>query len=253
MVALAAAVPDVGLSFAVTVALPVLALCWLATTSPREKAAGRLALALGGIALAAFAAAYAAAADKDGGLLGETARNLSDMLAAMKDIAEQVDPGNSDFSIPPDDVIHLTAMLVPGTSLACWAAFIVAGNGFLAEGVLARFGGRLVPPPTMASIALPRTVSLGFAAALATALIGQGEVAFVGVSLAAFLAVPLMYLGLGVIHARLDGHPDRVMLLAVFYTVFFGLAIPLIVALGVIEQWVGLRRRLIPAPRQGEE
>jgi Predicted membrane protein (DUF2232) len=244
----AAASPDLGLMFAATVGLPVLLLSGLAISQKPEQVAGRLALALGGIGLIAFAIAYALAADQEGGLLGATTRTVQDAVDWAKNTVDQMMPGSIQPSDLSGDEVAKAAVRLPGLFAATWVALILGGNGILAMGALARFGGALVPVPSMASIAMPRVASLALGAALVAAYGGQGEVAFIGTSLAAILSVPLLFLGLGVIHAFLARHPARAVLLTVFYAVLFGPAISLIVALGVIEQWVGLRRRLIPAP-----
>jgi len=248
----AVANPDMGLIFAATAGLPAALLSWLAIGQKPERVAGRLALALGGIGLAAFAVAYALAAGEEGGLLGATTQTLQSAVDWAKTTVDQMMPGSIQPSDLSGDEVAKAAVRLPGLFAATWAALILGGNGILAMGALARFGGALVPTPAMASVAMPRAVSMALGVALVAAYAGDyaglGEVAFIGTSLAEILAVPLLFVGLGVIHALLARHPARAVLLTVFYAVLFGPAISLIVALGVIEQWVGLRRRFIPAP-----
>jgi len=244
----ALASPDLGLMFGATAGLPVLFLSWLAVSQPSERVAGRLVLALGGIGLLAFAIAYGLALDQEGGLLGATTQTIQDAVDWARTTVDQVMPGSIQPSDLSGDEIAKAAVRIPGLFAAIWVALILGGNGILAMGALARFGGALIPVPAMASIAVPRLVSVALGAALVAAYAGQGEVAFIGTSLAEILSVPLLFVGLGVIHALLARHAARALLLSVFYAVLFGPAISLIVALGVIEQWVGLRRRFIPAP-----
>jgi hypothetical protein len=250
--ALAAFQPGLGLLFAATAALPVLLLAGLAVSQPRERCAERLVLGLTGLGLAAFAVAYFMAADQEGGLHGAATATVREAAAAAKDMVHQM--MSEDLQVPTasDEWVEKTGSQLPGMLVAVWM-LILAANGILAEGALARFGGGLVAAPAMASIAVPRPVSVALAAALVAAYAGKDEVAFIGVSLVEILSVPLLFGGLGVIHALLARHPARAILLTVFYAVVFGFTITLIVALGVIEQWVGLRRRFAGAPRQGEE
>jgi hypothetical protein len=252
-VALAAADPALALVFAATTGLPVLLLSGLAVTQPRDRVAGTLVLALTGIGLAAFGIAYVMAWDQEGGLLGASTATLKEAVAWAKDTIDQMVPGAVQASDMSDEAIKAAAMKLPGVFAATWVALILAGNGILAEGALVRFGGGLAPAPAMASIAVPRVVSVVLVAALAAAYAGKDEVAFIGVSLVEILSVPMLFVGLGVVHALLARHPARAILLTVFYAVVFGFTITLIVALGVIEQWVGLRRRFAGTPRQGEQ
>ena len=252
-VLLGAAEPALGFGFAVTAALPVLLLSWLALSQPRTQVAGRLVLALGGIALVAFAIAYAVAAEQEGGLQGVATRLAQMGVDQLVAFFNRIVPGALQPSDIPSEQVQQAAAGLPGWFAAFWVSLILGGNGILAMGVMPRIGGALIAAPAMASIAVPRVVSLALMAALLAAYAGQGEVAFIGTNLVEILSVPLLFVGLGVVHARLAKHPARAMLLTAFYGVFFVFAIRLIVALGVIEQWVGLRRRFIPAPRQGEE
>jgi hypothetical protein len=251
--ALAAFEPVLGIWFALLIALPVMALATVAVLAPRDRAAGMLVMALTGIGLAGFGVAYGVAADQEGGLHGISIAAVQDALPRWKEMIEGVAPGLSKIFDLPEEKVAQAGELLPGMVAAIWM-LILAGNGILAEGALAGFGGGLASAPAMASITVPRAMSVGLGAALAVANFGAGEVAFIGASLAVIIGVSLLFGGLAVIHAALARHPARAVLLTVFYAVFFGPTIsPMIVALGVIEQWVGLRRRLAAAPRQGEE
>jgi hypothetical protein len=245
MVAITAGVPEAGLNFAATVVLPVVLLVRVALSIPPERSASALVLALTVLGLAAFALEYLVALSHDGGLRGAITAGLQEAMART---AER---------LPETPVLSARALEWLGSwvagSIVAALVLVWAGNGILAQGALARFDGGLRQPPSMASISLPRAVSIGFGTALLAALAGSGEIAFIGVNLAEILSVPLLFGGLGVIHAALARSTERAVFLTVLYTVFIGVAIPVIVALGVIEQWVGLRQRFAPAPRRGEE
>jgi uncharacterized protein YybS (DUF2232 family) len=239
--------PAVGLVFAVMVALPVLLMTGLTLSTPRPRTAGALVLGLTALGLAYFAVACLLAAGQPGGLEGSVTATVKE---AVDQTARQF-PELVDISAERLDQIGLW---LPGFSLALWLV-IFAGNGILAQGLAGRIGGAMAPGPAMAEIALPRLVGVAFVAAVLAAAEGSGGVAFAGWNLAEILAVPLMFGGLGVVHAALARHPVRAGLLTAFYAVVlgFGFPIALIVALGLIEQWVELRRRFAVAPRQGEE
>ena len=250
--ALAAFEPGLGLLFAVAAALPTIVLAGLAVALPRERCASTLVLALTGLGVAAFVVAYLMAWNQEGGLKGAATATVREATAAAKDMFDQMMPGEVQVPGASDEWVEKAGTQLPGMLAAVWM-LILAANGILAEGALARFGGGLRPPPAMASISVPRAVSVVLGAALVAAYAGKGEIAFIGVSLVEILSVPLLFGGLGVVHALLARHPARAVLLSVFYAVIFGFTITLIVALGVIDQWVGLRRRLAAAPRRGEE
>ena len=246
-VAVGAGEPAWGMAFAVTAALPVLLLTGIALVVPAERSAGALVLGLTGLGVLAFVLTCLLAADQDGGLQGV-------ITTAVKDAAATNAQQFPQLPAFPAEMLDGIGRWLLGCFVALWLA-IFAGNGILAHGAVGWLGGGLVPAPAMASIALPRVVSVGFAAAVVAAIAGSDGIAFIGINLAEILSVPLLFVGLGVVHAALARNPARAVWLAVFYAVFLGigLTIAAIVAMGVIEQWVGLRRRFIPAPRQGEE
>ncbi len=94
----------------------------------------------------------------------------------------------------------------------------------------------------------------------ADALLGPGELEYIGRNLVIILAVPFFFLGLAVIHALARRAVPMAMLLAVFYFVFYGLllftgwaAMMAVAAIGLIEQWGGgLRRRFADSDENRE-
>jgi hypothetical protein len=242
---------SLALLFAVMVALPTMLLAALAVTQPRDRVAGRLVIALTALGLVAFLVAYGMAASQEGGLRGASIATVREAATTAKEMVDEIMPGLVQVPDMPEEVIERTGSQLPGLFIAVWMV-VLAGNGMLAEGALAAFGGGLVKAPAMASITVPRVVSVGLAAALLAAYAGSGEVAFIGLTLIEILSVPLLFGGLGVIHALLARHPARMILLTVFYAVVFLFMISLVVALGVIEQWVGLRRRFAASGRGDE-
>ena len=70
------------------------------------------------------------------------------------------------------------------------------------------------------------------------------------------LGVPVLLQGLGVIHtfAAQVGSPGFMLAAIYLLLVISGVAVPLVVILGLIEQWAHLRRRIGPAgPDQENE
>jgi Predicted membrane protein (DUF2232) len=145
-----------------------------------------------------------------------------------------------------NQVAATLALVIPGVIAASWMimAFI---NGALAQGVLARFGVNWRPSPDLAALTLPRWLPLALAIAGAGVAIG-GTARFVGINMAIALAVPFGLAGLAVLHvaARRLSHPA--MALVTFYTLagLFGWPLLAVAVLGLLENWLGLRRRLAP-------
>lgn len=156
------------------------------------------------------------------------------------------------------DRADLISMMVPffaGTAAISWLAILV-GNGLFAQVLLVRSGRNLRPRPKMDDFALPDWISWLLVGAAAMALIGSGELAYLGRNLAMVLAVPFFVLGAAVVHFLARRAPSTRILLVAFYAVLFvsGLARLLVAGLGLIEQWVGIRRRFAaPDPLQEDE
>ena len=121
------------------------------------------------------------------------------------------------------------------------------GNAVLAQGVLARFGASWRQSPDLAGLALPIWVPVALGLAAAATVFG-GAPRFVGINLIIALSVPFGLAGLAVLHvaARRLAHP--VMALVFFYAMaaLFGWPFLAVAVLGLLESWLGLRRRLAP-------
>jgi hypothetical protein len=141
-----------------------------------------------------------------------------------------------------------------GAGLDSWL-MVVAANGILAQGVLSRFGRNLRPAPDIAQIELPQWLGLAAAATALVALLASGDVAFLARSLLVVLLLPYFFAGLAVIHAACRNRASRTILLIVFYLILALLAWPaiLVAGLGVLDQTIGLRRRLLAAAGKQED
>ncbi|MBE0533551.1 MAG: DUF2232 domain-containing protein [Rhodospirillales bacterium] len=147
------------------------------------------------------------------------------------------------------------APFFPGAAAAMWLA-VVVGNGLLALAILTRSGRSLRPAPTARDMVLPDWVSWLMVAAAAVALLGSGDVEYIGRNLAMIMAVPFFVLGTAVVHGLARRVRARQPLLVVFYVVLFmsGWARMAVVGLGLIEQWVGVRHRVAgPDPVREDE
>jgi hypothetical protein len=196
---------------------------------------GLLTAWLTGIALGGIALAMLLLGGPDG--LHTT---LRDMVAGVLDrIAGKPVPNR-------DQVAEGLAMIIPGVVAASWMVTTVV-NGALAQGLLARFGANWRPSPHMAALALPIWLTVALAAAAALSLF-PGGLRFVGLNMTMALVVAFCLGGLAVLHAAARRLSQPTMALVFFYTVaaLFGWPFVIVAVLGLLESWLGLRRRLAP-------
>lgn len=146
-----------------------------------------------------------------------------------------------------DAVAATIAAVVPGTIALSWMAMVVV-NASLAQGVLARFGANWRPSPDLAALTLPYWLTALLGGAAAAAIVGGGA-RFVGVNMMIALFMPFCLGGLAVLHAaaRRLAHPAPALI--AFYTMsgLFGWPLLATAVLGLLENWLGLRRRLAPS------
>jgi hypothetical protein len=145
-----------------------------------------------------------------------------------------------------DKVAETLAAIIPGIVAASWMITAII-NAALAQGVLARFGANWRPSPDLVALGLPiwMPIALGVAAA-ATALGGGAR--FIAVNAIIALSVAFCLAGLAVLHAAVRRLSHPAMALIFFYTTaaLFGWPFLVVAIFGLLENWLGLRRRLAP-------
>lgn len=196
---------------------------------------GLLAAWLTGLALAGIAAAVLLLGGPDG------------LQAALQNVVGQVLDRLAQRPIPNrDQVAGGLAMLIPGIVAASWMIMAVV-NASLAQGILARFGLNWRPRLDLAELALPLWVpaALGLAAA---AIVAGGAWRFIGVNMLIALSVTFCLAGLAVLHAavRRLRQPGTVLLCFYVAAMLFGWPFVIAAVVGLLENWLGLRRRLAP-------
>jgi len=195
---------------------------------------GLLLLGLTGLGIAAFGAAMLLTLGQPGGLEGVVRR-------ALQGMAEQfAAPG---APAPPPEAFWLAPVL-PGVVVVSWLVMTII-NATLAQGLLMRFGRNRRPPMRLTELEFPGWVVLAFAGAVAAAMVLPGVLGFVALNVALVLSLPFGLAGLSVVHAFANRQSAKVALLVGFYLFLFLFGWPMIlmIGLGVIEQWIGLRRR----------
>jgi len=209
---------------------------------------GNLVLVLAGYGVVLILGAAILAGGEDGGLEGLVRGAVMGTLDSIAGFAEDGEP---------DAVRALGDMLVPvfpALVVVSWLLMTVA-NAALAQGLLMRFGRNRRPPMRMSEVALPGWTPAALAATGVLAVLADGTLGYVATNAALVLLVPFFFAGLGVVHAFAETRPGRAMLLVLFYLfafVLFQWVVPLVVGLGLIEHWAGLRARL-PRPRPSSE
>lgn len=182
----------------------------------------------------------------DGGLHAVVRSYLGRVFAYMMPAMDGAMRGGLVVAISP---------LFPGYMGVSWVV-MAAVNASIAAAILTRVKRLERPKTKLADLTLPDWMSWFLIAAAAMALLGQGELEFFGRNLALILAVPFFFLGLGVVHdlARQVQFPG--MLLTAFYLVLLlsGWIAMAVIGAGLLEQWVGLRRRFNnPGPGRNDE
>ncbi len=234
-------------AFILLAGIPPLVLVSLALVRPKPPSAGRLVLGLTVLGLVGFGLLHAIGLIHEGGLQALMQRGIDQALTQVR---QQSDGG---LPVETEALVRQAGFWVAGV-LVAFGLLLTVGNAVLAQGSLVGFGYNLRPTPPLSSLSLPRALSVLFALCLAGWLFGTGQTAFIGANLAEILAVPLALGGLAVVHMAVSRYPARLlMLVGVYLVLCFIWPIALIVAIGVIEQWVGLRRHLAAGSNRGEK
>lgn len=138
--------------------------------------------------------------------------------------------------------------------VTAWWIVIVVINGVLAQKLLVRFGAQMRPTPDYAAAELPPWLLAGAVAAAMVALLGSEWFGFLATNVALILCVPYFLVGLAVLHAVSRNWNGRTAILIAVYLllVLFRWPLILITGLGMVDYWLGLRRRY-GSPGQGNE
>ncbi len=216
--------------------------------------AGHLLLWLTGLAgLGAVFVTFAYTAG-DGGFSGALEREI---LGQGSNALPPGTPPETEATVR--QALDLMARILPGVAAASFMVTMIA-NAALAQGLLKRSGQALRPSPTYTEVELPPgwggILALGLAMALAVSATQTGTAEVIGLTAAILLATPFLLMGLAVVHTLARRWPARVLVLSTFYflavaTVWLWL---LVAILGLVENWVGLRRRIAASrPSRGEK
>jgi hypothetical protein len=134
----------------------------------------------------------------------------------------------------------------PGLMATSWLVMIVI-NAVLAQALAVKIGWNRRPSPDIIALELPWWLWPAIGLAVFLSLLGETGFGFLGRSLLMVLVVPYIFLGLAVLHALARKWAYPGLALAALYGSIVVLGWPLLVVLllGLVEDWAGLRRRLI--------
>lgn len=203
--------------------------------TPSWYPAGGVLSSLTAVAMGFLCAAAVWAWRSGGGLRQVTWDSLSALFTAVP----QVDDAAREA------LLNMLVPIFPG--LICLSGVVtIIVNGVIAQTVLVRLGRNLRPAGTFGDLTLPNWMSWLLVIPAAMSLAGPDEMRYVGYNLVLVAAIPFFFVGLSLVHrfARRAASPGLV--LTVFYVslvVFNVLTIP-VAALGVIDQWFGLGKRI---------
>lgn len=237
--------PMAGVLFTVIHGLPVWIIVRLAMTR-HKQADGRPSNWYPSGSILALISVYAAGAlivaivlsaqSEDGGLRAM----VTDYLET---VVEMMVPSMEEATL--NQLLEDAVPLFPGFMGISWMIMVVV-NASAALSMLTRVGRTQRPASRLDRLTLPDWLSWLLIGAAALALIGAGEMQFSGRNLALILAVPFFFLGLSVVHAIARKTTFRGVFLVGFYLFMLitGWIAFAVIAVGLAEQWTGLRRRL---------
>ncbi len=174
-------------------------------------------------------------ATQPGGFEGTTQAFVENLASSM------TAPGAAEHR---ENIVNTLTPIVPGFVAASWFVMTVI-NAALAQGLLVRFQRNIRPSPDIVSMEFPNWFPIAAAAAALVGLLLPGALGFYGTNLAIILIVPFFFMGLAVVHALCRQKSAGPFLLIAFYgmLIVFGWLVVIVATLGLIEQWIGLRRR----------
>ncbi len=143
-----------------------------------------------------------------------------------------------------ETVISMLVSIFPGAMGASWVLMLVI-NALLAQLVLVRMGRNLRPSPSFKDLTLPQWMAYPMIFMAAVGLLASGDVRYIAQNTAIVLAVPYFFLGVSVAHWAVRRVSFAVPLLVCFYLAMLvsGWVLLLVAALGMAEQWAGIRNR----------
>jgi len=196
---------------------------------------GLLLAQLALIAALGIVLGFLALSTQPGGFSGTIERLLAVALAELGAVAEQ------DATMPEG---NRWLFLFPGLMAASWLIMVTL-NFLIAQALAVRVGWNRRPSPDFDALELPWWLWPCLGAAVLLSLLGT-DFGVLGRAVLITLVVPYVFLGLAVLHtlARRWSQPGLALTVIYGTIVIFGWPILLVLLLGFVEDWAGVRRRL---------
>ncbi|MEK9678833.1 MAG: DUF2232 domain-containing protein [Rhodospirillaceae bacterium] len=151
-------------------------------------------------------------------------------------------------------MIQTTVDMFPGMFSAGWMLIMIL-NAVLAQAILVKQRANARPTPTYTMLDAPEWVYWALVGSAVLALLGSGDIEYLGRNLVIVLAAPFFYIGLGIVHVVVRRQAIPALAFMAFYFLLF-ISTWMFVAvagLGFFEQWAVLRSRFAPAQSNPNE
>jgi len=196
------------------------------------------------LAAGLFTAAVMIVFEAETGIEDEIYGKLSQVFAVM---VPNLDEGQRTI------IVSSLAAIFPGALGTSWI-IMIAANATLAQRLVTKLGKNLRPTPSYRGLTLPDWISWFVVGSASLALIGSGDLEYMGRNLVMIMATPFFFLGLAIIHsvARYVNFPMAMLLGTYLALLMSSWAAVVVAGVGIVEQWYNLRQRL-PALNRNEE
>jgi hypothetical protein len=196
------------------------------------------------LAAGLFTAAVIIVFEAETGIEDEIYGKLSQVFAVM---VPNLDEGQRTI------IVSSLAAIFPGALGTSWI-IMIAANATLAQRLVTKLGKNLRPTPSYRGLTLPDWISWFVVGSASLALIGSGDLEYMGRNLVMIMATPFFFVGLAIIHsvARYVNFPMAMLLGTYLALLMSSWAAVVVAGVGIVEQWYNLRQRL-PALNRNEE
>lgn len=151
-------------------------------------------------------------------------------------------------------VVQSFAPFFPGMAAASWIIMHVV-NAAVGQVAAVKSGINIRPRISYIDLTLPEWSSWMLVLSGIMALVLPGDWSYVGYNLVVVSMLPFFVLGLAVVHtfARQSAHGTVILVVFYVFLMVLGWSAFVVAGAGIIEQWIGLRKRVQPNNNQESE
>jgi len=247
-----------GAFYLVFDALPIVILARMAYVADRQAQAGMPGQPISGqaVAIPIVALTILATVFVCGGLAMSPAGADGLEASLVARLGQVIETSGALRDLPEETraaTIKTLIRVLPGAVAWNWCLRALA-SAAVGQGLLARDGFNRWPTPAYRTIAVPGWYVGVFWLAVVAGWLAPGDIGFIIANAAVVMSLPLVLQGLAVVHCAAKRFGLGRLALVVFYLVALvvaGPALVLIVALGVMEHFSQMRRRMAAAQNGG--